>query len=58
MLDAYQVKASSVAPGNEDLAELYRRARAVIAQDPVELTRLGALVTAYQAYLEATGGTK
>ncbi|WP_329481989.1 hypothetical protein OG555_06950 [Kribbella sp. NBC_01484] len=58
LLDAYQVKASSVAPGNEDLAELYRRARAVIEQEPVELTRLGALVTAYQAYLEATGGTK
>jgi len=58
LLDAYQVKAASVAKGNEDLAELYRRARAVIAQEPVELTRLGALVTAYQAYLEATGGTK
>jgi hypothetical protein len=58
LLDAYQVKASSVAPGNEDLAELYRRARAVIEREPVELTRLGALVTAYQAYLEATGGTK
>jgi hypothetical protein len=57
-LDAYQVKAGSVAPGNEDLAELYRRGHAVIAAEPTDLTRLGALVTAYQAYLESTGGTQ
>jgi hypothetical protein len=57
-LDAYQVKAASVAPGNDDLAELYRRGRAVIESAPVDLARLGALVTAYQAYLESTGGTR
>jgi hypothetical protein len=57
-LDAYRVKANSVAPGNEDLAELFRRGRGVIKAEPVELTRLGALVTAYQAYLDARGGTK
>ena len=57
-LDAYRVKANSVAPGNEDLAELFRRGRDVIKAEPVELTRLGALVTAYQAYLDARGGTK
>ncbi|MGW7684985.1 hypothetical protein ACWGID_29865 [Kribbella sp. NPDC054772] len=54
LLDAYQVKAASVAPGNEDLAELYRRGRAVIEAEPVDLARLGALVAAYQAYLEGT----
>lgn len=57
-LDAYQVKAASVAPGNEDLAELYRRGRAVLESEPVGLARLGALVSAYQAYLQATGGTR
>jgi hypothetical protein len=57
-LDAYQVKADSVAHGNEDLAELYRRGHAAIAAEPVDLIRLGALVTAYQAYLESTGGTQ
>jgi len=54
LLDAYQVKAGSVAPGNEDLAELYRRGRSVIETEPVDLARLGALVAAYQAYLEGT----
>ncbi len=54
LLDAYQVKASSVAPGNEDLAELYRRGRSVIEAEPVDLARLGALLAAYQAYLEGT----
>lgn len=54
LLDAYQVKAASVAPGNEDLAELYRRGRSVLETEPVELARLGALVAAYQAYLEGT----
>ncbi|TQJ17834.1 hypothetical protein FB475_1963 [Kribbella jejuensis] len=54
LLDAYQVKAASVAAGNEDLAELYRRGRAVIDTEPVDLARLGALVAAYQAYLEGT----
>ncbi|WP_344233170.1 hypothetical protein [Kribbella hippodromi] len=54
LLDAYQVKAASVAPGNEDLAELYRRGRAVIEAEPADLARLGALVAAYQAYLEGT----
>jgi hypothetical protein len=57
-LDAYQVKAGSVAPGNEDLTELYRRGRAAIEAEPTDLVRLGALVTAYQAYLESTGGTR
>jgi hypothetical protein len=54
LLDAYQVKAGSVAPGNEDLAELYRRGRAASETEPVDLARLGALVAAYQAYLEGT----
>jgi len=54
LLDAYQVKAASVAPGNEDLGELYRRGRAAIENVPVDLPRLAALVAAYQAYLEGT----
>ena len=70
-LDAYQVKAGSVARTNgttEDLAELYRRGHEALAAVPVDLVRLGALVAAYQIYLEtslaagpqsgrATGGT-
>ncbi|MEU8227632.1 hypothetical protein [Kribbella sp. NPDC048915] len=54
LLDAYQVKAATVAPGNDDLAELYRRGRAAIEAEPVDLARLAALVAAYQAYLEGT----
>jgi hypothetical protein len=71
-LDAYQAKAGSVARTGgttEDLAELHRRGRAVLADEPVDLIRLGALVAAYQTYLEtslaadplsgrATGGTR
>jgi hypothetical protein len=70
-LDAYQVKAGSVARTKgttEDLAELYRRGHQVLDALPVDLVRLGALVAAYQIYLEtslaagpqsgrATGGT-
>ena len=70
-LDAYQVKAGSVARTEgtiDDLAELYRRGREVLDAGPVDLIRLGALVAAYQTYLEtsltagsqpgqATGGT-
>jgi chromatin segregation and condensation protein Rec8/ScpA/Scc1 (kleisin family) len=56
-LDAYQVKAAKLAPSNEDLAELYRRGRGVIESEPVDLIRLAALVAAYQAYLDSTGGT-
>jgi hypothetical protein len=70
-LDAYQVKAGSVARTKgttEDLAELYRRGHQVLDAVPVDLVRLGALVAAYQIYLEtslaagpqsgrATGGT-
>ncbi|TDD59785.1 hypothetical protein E1263_13480 [Kribbella antibiotica] len=58
LLDAYQVKSGRVAPNNEDLAELYRRGRAVMETEPVDTVRLAALVTAYQAYLESTGGTR
>ncbi|WP_405062005.1 hypothetical protein OG474_10190 [Kribbella sp. NBC_01505] len=58
LLDAYQVKSGQVAPKNEDLAELYRRGRAVMESEPVDTVRLAALVTAYQAYLESTGGTR
>jgi hypothetical protein len=51
------VKAGSV-PRNsgttEDLAELYRRGRAVLEAEPVDLVRLGALVAAYQTYLGVT----
>jgi hypothetical protein len=75
-LDAYQVKAGSIARADgttDDLAELYRRGRKVLETEPVDLVRLGALVAAYQTYLEtsltagptqaresgrATGGTK
>lgn len=71
-LDAYQVKAGSVARTSgttEDLAELYRRGHDVIDTEPVDLVRLGALVAAYQTYLDtslaadphsgrATGGTR
>jgi hypothetical protein len=70
-LDAYQVKAGSVARTSgttDDLAELYRRGHDVIDTEPVDLIRLGALVAAYQTYLDtslaadphsgrATGGT-
>ncbi|WP_112242870.1 hypothetical protein [Kribbella monticola] len=70
-LDAYSVKAGSVARTSgttEDLAELYRRGHDVIDTEPVDLIRLGALVAAYQTYLDtslaadphsgrATGGT-
>jgi hypothetical protein len=67
-LDAYQVKATSTGRASEDLAELYRRGREVLDAEPVNLVRLGALVAAYQTYLEtslaagtqpgrATGGT-
>ncbi|HEY0694407.1 MAG TPA: hypothetical protein VGD71_35915 [Kribbella sp.] len=70
-LDAYQVKAGSIARTKgttEDLAELYRRGHEVLDAVPVDLVRLGALVAAYQVYLEtslaagqqsgrATGGT-
>ena len=37
--------------GDADLAELYRRAREVLDRDPADLTRAGALLAAYQAYL-------
>jgi hypothetical protein len=70
-LGAYQVKAGSIARTKgtiEDLAELYRRGHEVLDAVPVDLVRLGALVAAYQVYLEtslaagpqsgrATGGT-
>ncbi|AKU17838.1 hypothetical protein [Luteipulveratus mongoliensis] len=49
-LDAYRVKAGpELSP---DLAELYQRAQTLLAQPPVDLVRLGALTSAYQAYLE------
>jgi hypothetical protein len=56
-LDAYQVKAGSVARTSgttDDLAELYRRGHDVIDTEPVDLIRLGALVAAYQAYLDTS----
>jgi hypothetical protein len=56
-LDAYQVKAGSVARTSgttEDLAELYRRGHDVIDTEPVDLLRLGALVAAYQTYLDTS----
>jgi hypothetical protein len=56
-LDAYQVKAGSVARTSgttEDLAELYRRGHHVIDTEPVDLLRLGALVAAYQTYLDTS----
>lgn len=67
-LDAYQVKAADTGRTTGDLAELYRRGREVLDAEPVDLVRLGALVAAYQSYLEtslaagpqsgrATGGT-
>jgi hypothetical protein len=63
-LDAYRVKAASVrrtAGCEKDLAELYQRGHEVIEAEPVDLVRLGALVAAYQTYLDtsvaATGGT-
>lgn len=59
-LDAYQVKASSVTRTNgttEDLAELYRRGREVLDSEPVNLVRLGALVAAYQTYLDTSLAT-
>lgn len=51
-LDAYHVKAGP--QQSPDLTELYERAQKVLAQPPVDLVRLGALTTAYQAYLETT----
>lgn len=63
-LDAYKVKADSAPrpePAVDDLAELYRRGQEVLKDLPVDLIRLGALVAAYQVYLDtsiaATGGT-
>ncbi|TCM41843.1 hypothetical protein [Kribbella sp. VKM Ac-2568] len=59
-LDAYQVKAGSVARTSgttEDLAELYRRGREVLDSEPVNLVRLGALVAAYQTYLDTSLAT-
>jgi hypothetical protein len=56
-LDAYKVKAASVARTSgttEDLAELYRRGREVLDAEPVDLARLGALVAAYQIYLDTS----
>ncbi|HET6295273.1 MAG TPA: hypothetical protein VFG33_17945 [Kribbella sp.] len=56
-LDAYQVKAGSLARTagtTEDLAELYRRGREVLKDEPVNLVRLGALVAAYQTYLDTS----
>lgn len=50
-LDAYRVKAGTT---NEDLEELYRRGRAALAAEPVDLIRLGALIAAYQAYLDTS----
>lgn len=71
-LDAYQAKAGSIGRTGgtiDDLDELSRRGRQVLAAEPVDLVRLGALVAAYQTYLEtslatgplpgrATGGTR
>lgn len=54
-LEAYHAKAqASGVP--DDLAELHRRAEQVLEQTPVDLTRLGALVAAYQAYSTAAQG--
>jgi hypothetical protein len=56
-LDAYKVKAGSVARTSgttEDLAELYRRGREALDAEPVDLGRLGALVAAYQTYLDTS----
>jgi hypothetical protein len=56
-LDAYKVKAGSVARTSgttEDLAELYRRGREALDAEPVDLGRLGALVAAYQMYLDTS----
>lgn len=50
-LDAYRIKAGTA---NEDLEELYRRGRAALAAEPVDLIRLGALIAAYQAYLDTS----
>ncbi|MFC0628880.1 hypothetical protein [Kribbella deserti] len=50
-LDAYRVKAGTT---NEDLEELYRRGRAALAAEPVDLIRLGALIAAYEAYLDTS----
>ncbi len=59
-LDAYKVKAGSLARTGgttEDLAELYRRGREVIDAEPVNVVRLGALVAAYQTYLDTSLAT-
>lgn len=59
-LDAYKVKAGSLARTSgttEDLAELYRRGREVIDAEPVNVVRLGALVAAYQTYLDTSLAT-
>lgn len=59
-LEAYHVKARSTGEP-DDLADLYERAQQVLAAVPVDLTRLAALVAAYQAYATAhaagQGGT-
>jgi hypothetical protein len=60
-LDGYHAKAATGHPGvpvAEDLVELHRRAQQVLASEPVDLNRLGALVAAYQAYLAAGGSSQ
>jgi hypothetical protein len=56
-LEAFHLKTQAKGEP-EDLAELYRRAQQVLGAAPVDLTRLSALVAAYQAYLAAQQGGK
>lgn len=57
-LEAYAVKGAALpADAADDLAEIGRRADAVLAHKPVQLDRLAALAAAQQAYLAAHART-
>jgi hypothetical protein len=53
LVEGYHAKAEATGVVNDDLREIYRRAREAMDGIPVDVRRLRALVSAYQAYLGA-----
>jgi hypothetical protein len=53
LVEGYHAKAAATGVANTDLCEIYGRAREVLDSPPVDVRRLRALVSAYQAYLES-----
>jgi hypothetical protein len=51
LVEGYHAKAAATGVANSDLREIYGRAREVLDSPPVDVRRLRALVSAYQAYL-------